>query len=196
MHESPEADRAASAPAHRDPRRGGAGAALLSRAMLAAGMCLLLASAWRGAQSPYLWSRLRPVPAAPSAAGTAGGLLVVYQARDCASYASFIQRWAAVRARGEFEVTGVPLDGDNPAGWARRALEDLAPGYPVRPELARPALRMLAAHEHLRTPAAVVLDAHGKPRVVLGGSTDPRMALRARDVVLAYRSLMEASHPQ
>lgn len=168
---------------------------MASRAMLAAAIVMLGVAAWRVWTRPALWWSLRPAAAVSAAAGRSGGLLVIYQARDCGGYAAFIQRWQGVRTPGDFEVTGVPLDPGNDAPWARRALEDLAPGYPVRADLANRAADLLAGLGNPPTPVAILVDARGRPRMVLGATADPRDAARARDLVLAYRSHVKELSP-
>ena len=163
-------------------------ARMASRFLLAAAVVMLGVAGWRVWTRPALWWSLRPAAAVPAAAGPSGGLLVVYQARDCASYAAFIQRWQGVHAPGDFEVTGVPLDAGSKQAWARRTLEDLAPGYPVRPDLASRAADLLGGLGNLPTPVAIVIDRQGRPRMVLGATADPRDLSAARDLVLAYRS--------
>jgi hypothetical protein len=164
-----------------------------SAVMAAGAVCMLVLGAWRFATHPEIFWSLRPLPTAPSAAGTGGGLIVVYQARDCGSYAAFIQRWASVRKPGEFEVVGVPLDADNREPWARLAFEDLAPEYPVRTDLDGKAIGMLAGLRNLRTPAAILVDARGRPRMIIDATSDPRAFARARDLVVSYSSHMQNS---
>lgn len=166
-------------------------ARMASRLMLAAALVMLGVAGWRVWTRPALWWNLRPAAAVPAAAGRSGGLLVVYQAKDCTGYAAFIQRWKGVHRAGDFEVAGVPLDAASKAPWARRALEDLAPGYPVRPELVSTASALLARLGNPPTPVAILLDPRGNPRMVLDAAADPRDMTRARDLVLAYRSHLQ-----
>jgi len=163
-------------------------ARMASRFMLVAAVVMLGVAGWRVWTRPALWWSLRPAAAVPAAAGPSGGLLVVYQARDCTTYAAFIQRWQAVRAPGDFEVTGVPLDAGSNGEWARRALEDLAPSYPVRADLASRTADLLAGLGNPPTPVAIVIDRQGRPRMVVGAAADPRELSRAHDLVVAYRS--------
>lgn len=162
-----------------------------SRGMLIAATCIFALAAWRVWSAPGgLW-RLRPLPALPAVAGSGGALVVAYQAGDCGSYAAFIQQWQDLHREGEFEVVGVPLDAGNRAEWARRALEDIAPAYHVRPDLARPLTSVLAGLRRLRTPAAVLLDAQGRPQLVLDAAADPRQVRRAHELVASYRTYMQ-----
>lgn len=166
-----------------------------SRLISATAVVLLAIAGVRTFTSAEMRWRLHPVTSIPAAAGREGGLLVIYQALDCNSHARFIRTWEQLHKPGEFLVTGVPLDGQSNEPWRQRALEDLSPRFPVRKELGRDAAALLTGLGKIATPAVILLDGSGRPRVVLHPPADPRSLPRAREVVESYRSLMRESAP-
>jgi len=166
---------------------------LASKALLTGAVVMLALSAWRIVNRPSILWHLRPLPSVSSASGSDGALLVIYQAKDCASHAAFIERWNRLHRPGAFEVVGVPLDADNPAPWAQRALEDLAPTFPIRAELGEAARSIIAGMQAGPTPLAVLVDASGRPKMVVRSVKDPRDLANAHDLVLAYIALQENS---
>jgi hypothetical protein len=126
---------------------------------------------WRSPD--FVWERhivfreLQPLPSVSDLAGTFGAALVVFQARDCEEQAAFIESWNALRQDGGFNVVGIPLDHDLASPRTQEAISLLAPGLALQPQAREAARRMMAGFGATRTPAVIVVNAAGQPRIFI-----------------------------
>jgi hypothetical protein len=170
--------------------RVGSGTSLANLLLLATLLCLALVAVnvWRYTSAAW---QLRSVPAAPELTGSKGGLLVLFQVRDCDSYRAFIRGWGDHELPGEFTVTGIPLDADlSPS--LDETLADLSANFRLHREARAKGIAMLAAFGHLQTPAVVILDASGIPKAFFPASVHHQVNERARDWVRIHRELLTA----
>lgn len=135
---------------------------------------------------PPIAERISAPPVIIPEAGDVATLLVVFQPADCASYASFISDWRRVE-RDSVTVIGVPVGSSGPVA-AREAATAFAVRFPLRPDLARPALSMLEALGGSTTPVAILLDARGRPRLVIPGRQASESRLEIQALLLGYRA--------
>lgn len=161
-------------------------------ALLGGGVLLLLLAAWRVVPTEVLTAGMSTLPEAAARADRPT-LLVLFQPADCQSYTDYLRQWNALADEGEVQVVGVPLNTHGAAG--KPVLDYFTPSFPVRPELARPAARMLRQMGQSRTPVAVLLDGAGRPRMVVPPGRYPRQQVQARMAVRDYtRAMFPISH--
>lgn len=156
---------------------------------LAGGLFTVLALARLGA---YLAAA--PVATLPGLAGEAAlpTLLFIYRHEDCRTYAGLVEGWNELHGEGELRVRGVVLDAPEPA--AAHEIRDVAgrgrPRFPVHPELADRAERLMLRLGFTRTPVAILLDAAGRPRLALPPEPDRERAERALAQARAHATLL------
>jgi hypothetical protein len=117
--------------------------------------------------------------------GDLATLLVIFQPADCSSYLSFIADWRRVRS-DSITVIGVPLNVSDSTELA--SLSATFPArFPLRPELAPSALALATRFGHRVTPMALVLDANGNPRMLIGPEAGSSPQLDVESLVVGYR---------
>jgi hypothetical protein len=127
----------------------------------------------------------RPVRLAVAARGAGADrptLLYLFQRADCIRHAALQRRWSGLRRAGRAVVLGVPLD-ELPRGEAGTRTAN--PGFPVRPDLRKEAERLMLKLGYQTTPVTVLLDRHGRPRLLLPPPADEEAAAAEERVVRA-----------
>jgi len=126
----------------------------------------------------------RPVRLPVAARGPDGRptLLYLFQRADCIRHAALQRRWSGLRRAGRAVVLGVPLD-ELPGG--ERGPRTPNPGFPVRPDLRKEAERLMLELGYRTTPVTVLLDRHGRPRLLLPPPADEAAAEAEERVVRA-----------
>jgi hypothetical protein len=158
-------------------------------ALLGGGVLILLLAAWRVVPTEVLTAQMSTLPQAAAPKGQPT-LLVLFQPSDCAGYAEYLRQWNALAKEGEVRVVGVPLNAGGPGTAGKPVLDYFTPAFPVDAELARPAVRLLRQMGQTHTPVAVLLDGHGRPRMVVPPGVYPREQVQARMAVRDYARVM------
>jgi hypothetical protein len=139
-------------------------------------------------------SRAGPAPdlAAHLPAGARGrpALLVVLQPRDCESYRGFVEAMTSLRGTVEGDVMAVPVNSPSGPDALREAFARLAPRLPVVPEASRDAMLMLAALGYRDTPVALLVDAAGRPAMVIQPQPDPFRQARMTDLIRGEMAML------
>jgi len=149
---------------------------ILTRALFIAGLVLLVLMPLTIAVARFHGRRPTPVRIlashlAPSLRGRYA-VLVVFQPRDCASYQGFIDSMGDLARPGTRPVLGIPVNAPRDREQLRRALADFAPTFPLAPELADDAVRVLGFLGY-RTPIALVVDPQGRASFVIPPQPSP-----------------------
>jgi hypothetical protein len=145
---------------------------------------LLAAAVWRA--GPALASHYLPdeEPITPQGAARAT-LLVAFQASDCASYAAFITDWRRLGRDGLVTVIGVPMNVSNP-NELEQTLEEFAIQFPMRIDLAPQTEELLQEFHSSQTPAAILLDANGRPRMLIPARQTSARKVDVQAMVSSY----------
>lgn len=152
---------------------------------LAAGLLLRLAASLATA----------PVAALAAAAGPGPALLFVFQPGDCPSHRGLVERWNALHESGEVEVLGVGLRLPDDPERRKTAVARSGARFPVRPDLAAAAERRILRLGFDRTPVSLLLDARGRPRLVIPPLGDPEAWETAQRLVQEYARLLAPASP-
>lgn len=172
--------------------RAGSRAQVSNLLFLAGGLLAVLAAV-------RLWGYVSaaPVGTLPGLGGDVGAaptLLFIYRRDDCRTYAGLVEKWNELHREGQLRVRGVVLDGPEAGGppEAREASARVRPRFPVHPELAAPAERLMLRLGFVRTPVALLLDAEGRPRLALPPEPDRERAERALALAAAHAALLSS----
>lgn len=94
-------------------------------------------------------------------------LLFVFQAADCPSYGPLMEAWTSLERRGLVRAVAVGLDFPEDTAAARALARNAGLGVSFRPDLARPAERLILGLGFRRTPVTLLLDRRGRVRLAL-----------------------------
>lgn len=161
----------------------------LDRAFLIGGGGALVLAAWlAGAASARPDST---TPAVPLGTDDKPTLLVVFQAEDCSTHRGFVEQWAELRS--EVRVVGAVVNGSDAVGSSGQPHIEFSPAYPVRFDLEQTATLMLRRAGYQKTPVAILLDAEGRPRMVIPPHPNPRRRAMMRQLVREYAAALPHS---
>lgn len=117
-------------------------------------------------------------------------LLFVFQARDCPSNRALVELWTSLDSRGEVRGLAVGLDFPKDTTTARRLAVDAGLALSFRPDLGRPAERLILGLGFRRTPVTLLLDPTGRVRLALPAPEGPEAFREAEQAVLAHVELL------
>jgi hypothetical protein len=136
-----------------------------ARLLLTAGLLMLLAvGAGRfhhASQSGLPAERLSPLLHGRH------GIVLVFQPHDCSGHRSFVDALNALHRSGRVPVAGIPLNAPRNREELKAALLGFDPAFPLAPELADHAGKLLLEMGFRRTPVALVVDPGGRPLMVV-----------------------------
>ena len=113
-------------------------------------------------------------------------LVLLFQPEDCRRYGGLVERWNGLAERGHVDVLGVGI-GFPPTSSARDSiLGEFRPTFPVRYDLGHVAERLLARAGQSRTPTSVLLDAAGRPLLILPPVSDASVQREAGRLIEQY----------
>lgn len=156
----------------------------LSRAFLIGGVGALIVAAWfAGVASAWSDSTL---PAVRLSTQDGPAVLVVFQPGDCSTYRGFIEQWGELNSRSEIRVVGAVVNVSDAFHSNGQPQIEFTPAYPVRFDLEQTATRMLRRAGYHETPVAILLDAEGRPRMIISPHPNPRRQAVMRELVREY----------
>ena len=140
----------------------------------AIGLALFGALALVGAEVHRSWPRDQDaaVPVLPAALRGRIGLIVIFRTDECAGYRNFLASVEELEKQS-LPVVGVPLDGPADKSKLRTMLVGLDPAFPLAPEAASSARVLLAMVGVRTTPIAILLDASGRPAMLIPPHESP-----------------------
>lgn len=106
--------------------------------------------------------------------GGTGGVLVVFQARDCPGAQESLRRWNAVSAAGAVAVTGLLLGAPADTAFQRRLLGEAGIEFGVVTEAGGAVGRLAASLGYERTPLVLAFDTLGRLALV-ADATSPSL---------------------
>lgn len=113
-------------------------------------------------------------------------LVLLFQPEDCRRYGGLVEHWNGLAERGHVDVLGVGI-GFPPTPSARDSiLGEFRPTFPVRYDLGHVAERLLARAGQSRTPTSVLLDAAGRPLLILPPVSDASVQREAGRLIEQY----------
>jgi hypothetical protein len=168
-------------------QRLGAQTLQLSGPRLTGARLLFSAAALLAALSAVRFGEYRALSAPHAAIDVERPTLVwLFQPEDCRRYGGLVERWNRLAERGHVDVLGVAI-GFPPTPSARDSiLGELRPMFPVRYDLGHVAERLLARAGQRRTPASVLLDAAGRPLLILPPVMDATVQREAGRLIEQY----------
>lgn len=113
-------------------------------------------------------------------------LVFLFQPGDCRAHAGLVRRWNSLARDSNLRVLGLGLGFGAAALSADSVLGEPKPRFPVRYDLTRQGHRLLARLGRLQTPTSVLVDARGRPLVIVPPITDELAQLDAAMLVRAY----------
>jgi hypothetical protein len=113
-------------------------------------------------------------------------LVLLFQPEDCRRYGGLVERWNRLAERGHVDVIGVGIGFPSASAARDSILGKLRPGFPVRYDLGHVAERLLARAGQRRTPTSVLLDAAGRPLLVLPPVSDAGVQREAGRLIEEY----------
>lgn len=130
----------------------------------------------------------RALSPVPDLAGGRGKptLVFLFQPRDCIAYAGLVRRWSALARDSALHVVGLGIGFGPPAATGDPILGEPKPAFPVRYDLTGAANRLLARLGHLETPTSVLLDARGRPLMIVPPVAEEAAQEHASTLLRAY----------
>jgi hypothetical protein len=163
-------------------------ARIATRALFSAGVLLLVAFPVSIAVTRY---RTRAVDSGATPALAAEfrghyGVLVIFQARDCAGYRTFFDALSGLARQRKGQVLGVAVNSAGDGRELRRAIADFSPAFPVADRFEAQAARILASMGYRNTPLAVVIDPSGRPSLILPPQLNPYRQAQMIQIANSY----------
>lgn len=113
-------------------------------------------------------------------------LVLLFQPEDCRRYGGLVEHWNRLAERGRVDVLGVGIGFPRARSARDSILGELRPAFPVRYDLGRFGERLLARAGAHRTPTSVLLDAAGRPRLILPPVSDASVQREAGRLIEEY----------
>ncbi len=113
-------------------------------------------------------------------------LVWLFQPEDCGRYRGLVERWNRLAERGWVDVLGIGIGFPSAPAARDSILGELRPTFPVRYDLGHVAERLLARAGQRRTPTSVLLDAAGRPLLILPPVSDASVQQEAGRLIEQY----------
>ncbi len=153
---------------------------------------IVATAAWRVIPSASANVDKRRVRALAANAEQRPTLLIVFQEKDCTSFARFVTDWRRLVQHDSIRVIGVPINVKAP-DELERISKQFPVQFPLRPELAPQANALLRMLNRNHTPAAVLLDHAGRPLMVVPGTEASINQLEVQFAILSYLRMLRVT---